>query len=334
MEETYIKSTLTKQDTQFDNSLRPSSLAEFIGQPKLKERLNIYIGAAKMRSEPLGHALFYGPPGLGKTTLAKIVAAQMGTKLTMTSGPAIEKPGDLAGILTSLEEGDILFIDEIHRLSRAIEEYLYSAMEDFSLDLMLDSGANARSVRITLNRFTLVGATTRLGLLTNALRSRFGFVTRLDYYPIEELEKIASRTSNILCMPLEKEAATAVAKRSRGAPRICNNLLRWVRDYAQMQEEKTISQSSAIKALEMLAIDHLGLDEMDKKMLETIIGHFDGGPVGLNTLATSLGEDSATIEEVHEPFLVMQGFIKRTLRGREATQMAYKHLGIDQGEKS
>lgn len=327
MAEPFIESSWTEQDETFEIPLRPQSLDDFIGQEQIRERLEVFIGAAKKRQEALGHCLFYGPPGLGKTTLANIIAKTMGTNLVISSGPVIEKAGDLAGILTNLKEGDVLFIDEIHRLNRTIEEYLYPAMEDFALDLLIDSGPSARSVQVKLNRFTLVGATTRVGLISSPLRSRFAFNCRLDYYEPAVLEKILLRSSQILRIPVEKDGASAVASRSRGTPRIANNLLRWVRDYAQMRSENKIDKKTAIKALEMLSIDDRGLDEMDKKILSLIIDHHQGGPVGVNTLAVALGEEPQSISEVYEPYLIMQGFLKRTLRGREATAMAYQHLG-------
>lgn len=284
------------------------------------------IDAAKSRKEALGHCLFSGPPGLGKTTLAHIIAKAMGTKLVLTSGPSIERPGDLAGLLTSLKEGDVLFIDEIHRLPIAHEEYLYSAMEDFSIDLMIDSGANARSVQVKLHPFTLVGATTRSGLLSSPLRSRFIISLRLNYYDALTLSEIAFSSSSKLSLSLDKEAAYEIAKRSRGTPRVANNLLRWVRDFSHAQKKKHVSLSTTKEALSMLAIDELGLDEMDKKILTVIMDHHKGGPVGLSNIAAACGEEPHTIEEVHEPFLILQGFLKRGPRGREATEKAYAHM--------
>ncbi len=327
MSEAFIESSWAKPDTPFESPLRPKLLSEFIGQEAVRARLEIFIEAARNRKEALGHCLFSGPPGLGKTTLAHIIAKSMGTQLTVTSGPSIEKPGDLAGILTNLKLGDILFIDEIHRMPRAAEEYLYSAMEDFSLDLMIDSGPNARTVQVKLNPFTLVGATTRSGLLSAPMRSRFIISLRLDYYNHPTLQQIIQRSSKILNLTLFEEGALEIAKRSRGTPRIANNLLRWVRDYAQTQKHKSIDAFLARKALDMLAIDEKGLDEMDKKILSVIIDHHDGGPVGLNNLAAACGEESHTIEEVYEPFLILQGMVRRTPRGREATAAAYEHLG-------
>lgn len=322
----YIESSLGREDLNFEVPLRPQSLSEFIGQDSLRERLNVLIEAAKQRKESLGHCLFSGPPGLGKTTLANILSKSMGTNIVVTSGPVIEKPGDLAGVLTNLKEGDILFIDEIHRLNRTIEEYLYPAMEDFALDLMIDSGPSARSVQVKLNKFTLVGATTRTGLLSSPLRSRFAFSCRLEHYQPESLVKILQRTGRILNVHLSVEAALEIARRSRGTPRIANNLLRWVRDYSQIKADNRIDLNVVSKALQMIAIDEKGLDEMDIKILETMINHYKGGPVGINTIAVAIGEEASTVEEVYEPFLIMQGFLKRTPRGREVTSLAYQHL--------
>jgi Holliday junction DNA helicase RuvB len=302
-------------------------LSDFIGQEAVRSRLEIFMEAAKNRVEALGHCLFSGPPGLGKTTLAHIISKSMGTQLTVTSGPAIEKPGDLAGLLTNLKKGDILFIDEIHRLSNTAEEYLYSAMEDFSLDLMIDTGPNARSVQVKLNPFTLVGATTRSGLLSAPMRSRFLISLRLDYYDPSTLKTIISRSAALLNLKITDDASLEIAKRSRGTPRIANNLLRWVRDCAQIQKRPLIDDTLAQKALDMLAIDELGLDEMDKKILTVMIDHHQGGPVGLSNLAAAVGEEAHTVEEVYEPFLILQGMIKRTPRGRVATKIAYEHLG-------
>ncbi len=327
MKEGFIESSWAKPDEPFENPLRPKLLSEFIGQDPVRMRLEIFIQAALQRKEALGHLLFSGPPGLGKTTLAHIIAKAMGTQLSIASGPSIEKPGDLAGILTNLKKGDVLFIDEIHRMPRAAEEYLYSAMEDFSLDLMIDNGPNARTVQVKLNPFTLVGATTRSGLLSAPMRSRFLISLRLDYYDPPTLRKIVERSGTLLQMSLSDDAGLEIAKRSRGTPRIANNLLRWVRDFAVTKNEKTIDHKIAHKALEMLAIDEKGLDEMDKKILSVIIDHHDGGPVGLNNLAAACGEESHTIEEVYEPFLILQGMIRRTPRGRIATSAAYEHLG-------
>jgi Holliday junction DNA helicase RuvB len=329
----FIESSLVEGDVAFEVPLRPQSLAEFVGQDALRDRLDVFIGAAKKRQEPLGHCLFGGPPGLGKTTLAHILAKAMGTQLVVTSGPVIEKPGDLAGVLTNLKTGDVLFIDEVHRLSRNVEEYLYPAMEDFSLDLIIDSGPNARSVKVKLNPFTLVGATTRMGLLTGPLRSRFGVTFRLDYYSPELLATVVQRTGRILNLAIDAPAALEIGRRARGTPRIANNLLRWVRDFSQMRAGGRLDTDVVRDALEMLAIDSCGLDEMDKKILEVIMDHYRGGPVGLNTLAVAVGEEPQTIEEVYEPYLILQGFIKRTPRGREVTQRAYQHLGKSQSEQ-
>ncbi|WP_194846901.1 Holliday junction branch migration DNA helicase RuvB [Candidatus Neptunochlamydia vexilliferae] len=323
----FVESSWTKRDQKLEQTLRPQSLKDFVGQPAVKEKLEVFIGAAKQRGEALGHSLFCGPPGLGKTTLANIVACEMGTSLITTSGPTIEKPADLAGILTNLKEGDILFIDEIHRLNKTVEEYLYPAMEDFTLDLLLDSGPQARSVQVKLNPFTLVGATTRMGLLSAPLRSRFGFNCRLNYYDSDIVSEILSRSSSILSVEINSESIFEIARRARGTPRIANNLLKWVRDYAQMRNDNKLDKIATRTALEMLDIDFRGLDEMDKRMLEHIIDHHQGGPVGISTIATALGEEATTLEEVNEPFLIMQGLLKRTQRGREATKLAYQHLG-------
>ena len=320
MSKSFIESSLCKEDVVFEVPLRPQSLSDFVGQDPVRERLEVLIGAAKQRGETLGHCLFSGPPGLGKTTLANIIAKQMGTNIVVTSGPMIEKAGDLAGVLTNLKEGDILFIDEIHRLSRVIEEYLYPAMEDFVLDLMIDSGPSARSVQVKLNKFTLVGATTRMGLLTAPLRSRFNLTCRLDYYTPEILQKIIGRTGRILNLDIDEKCLREIAVRARGTPRIANNLLRWVRDYSQIRAGGLITPQIVQSALEMLEIDEYGLDEMDKRILKMMLDHHNGGPVGLNTIAVAVGEEPHTIEEVHEPYLIMQGFLKRTPRGREVTE--------------
>lgn len=326
MSKNFIESSLSRSDATFDVPLRPQSLDEFFGQEQIRERLDVLIGAAKKRKEALGHCLFSGPPGLGKTTLANILAKSMGTNLVVTSGPVIEKAGDLAGVLTNLKEGDILFIDELHRLNRMVEEYLYPAMEDFSLDLMIDSGPSARSVQVKLNKFTLVGATTRTGLITAPMRSRFAFSCRLDYYPTEVLQRILERTSRILNLEIDIQSLKEIATRSRGTPRIANNLLRWVRDFAQMRADNKVDKNVVTQALELLAIDEKGLEEMDKRILSVIIDHHDGGPVGLNTIAVAVGEEASTLEEVYEPYLIMQGLLKRTPRGREATPLAYEHM--------
>lgn len=339
MPENYIESTMpraqassqrsftSREDSAFELPLRPQSLSEFVGQDALRDRLEVLVGAAKQRGEALGHCLFSGPPGLGKTTLANILSKAMGTELVVISAPVIEKAGDLAGVLTKLGEGDVFFIDEIHRLSRTVEEYLYQAMEDYTLDLMIDSGPAARSVRVPLKRFTLAAATTRSGMLSAPLRTRFAFSCRLDYYPPSTLQQILRRTSALLNLEIEEPALYEIAKRSRGTPRIANNLLRWVRDYVQMRAEGVATCEAVLKALTMLAIDDKGLDDMDKKILEVIVDYYDGGPVGLKTLAVAVGEEADTIEEVYEPYLIMQGMIKRTPQGRVATPLAYAHLG-------
>lgn len=329
MTQPYMESSWAKPDICFETPLRPQTLDDFVGQEPVRERLKIFIGAANDRNEALGHCLLSGPPGLGKTTLSHILAKSMKANLTVASGPSLEKPGDLAGLLTNLKPKDVLFIDEIHRLPKAAEEYLYSAMEDFSLDLMIDSGANARSIQVKLHPFTLVGATTRSGLLSAPLRTRFGISLRLDYYDPETLAKIVARSAELLQCPIPIDVALEIAKRSRGTPRIANHLLRWVRDVSQIQKPKKIDLHFVKNALSMLAIDEKGLDEMDKKILSIMIDHHKGGPVGLTNLAAAVGEEPHTIEEVYEPFLILQGFIRRTPRGREATHLAYEHLGKD-----
>jgi len=320
--------TLNKPDAALEMTLRPSLFSDFTGQPKVKERLEISVAAARQRGEPLDHILLNGPPGLGKTTLANILAKSMGASLKSTSGPTIEKAADLAGLLTNLEEGDVLFIDEIHRLQKNIEEYLYPAMEDFKLDIIIDQGPNARSVRLNLPRFTLIGATTRSGLLSSPLLTRFGLRERLDYYVAEDLEKIVLRSANLLAVEVEAAGAMEIARRSRGTPRIANNLLRRVRDYAQVRHDGRITAPVADRALAMLEIDQNGLDEMDKRILETVIVKFSGGPVGVNSLAVAVGEEPDTIEEVYEPYLIMEGYLNRTAQGRVATELSYQKLGL------
>jgi Holliday junction DNA helicase RuvB len=328
MAERAISDVLTKPDAALEMTLRPSGFAEFTGQLKVKERVEIAVQAAQQRRESLDHILLSGPPGLGKTTLAHIIAHAMGANLKTTSGPTIEKAGDLAGLLTNLEEGDVLFIDEIHRLQKTIEEYLYPAMEDFKLDIIIDQGPNARSVRLNLPRFTLIGATTRSGLLTAPLLTRFPMRERLDYYDTEQLRTIVIRSARLLNIDIDEHGATQIARRSRGTPRITNNLLRRVRDYAQVRGDGRITSEIADRALAMLEIDENGLDEMDKRILEAIIVKFGGGPVGVGSLAVAVGEEPDTIEEVYEPYLIMEGFLKRTPQGRVATELSYKKLGL------
>tara|TARA_R110002124_G_scaffold285479_2_gene464071 strand:- start:2205 stop:3221 length:1017 start_codon:yes stop_codon:yes gene_type:complete len=323
-----------QKEEVFENSVRPSTLDEFIGQKKAISNLKVFIKAAKQRGDALDHVILSGPPGLGKTTLSHIIAQEMGVNIRPTTGPVLEKPGDLAGILTNLEEGDVLFIDEIHRLNPVIEEYLYSAMEDFKLDIMIDSGPNARSIQIELNRFTLVGATTRKGMLTAPLRARFGIDMRLDYYEVELLHRIALRTAGIMNFGITDEGAFELARRSRGTPRIVNKLLRRTRDFAQVEDLTEIDKAIADKALNALDVDENGLDEMDVRMLRAIIENYAGGPVGLGTLGVAVGEDKGTIEEVYEPFLIKGGFLQRTPKGRVATAKAYQYLGIERKENN
>lgn len=319
----------SKKDEVFEQSVRPAKMDEFIGQEKVIRNLSVFIKAALKRNEALDHVILSGPPGLGKTTLAHIIAHEMGVQIRPTTGPVLEKPGDLAGMLTNLEEGDVLFIDEIHRLNSVVEEYLYSAMEDYKLDIVIDSGPNARSVQIDLNRFTLVGATTRKGLLTAPLRARFGIDMRLDYYEVKLLERIALRTAAILQMGITDKGAYEIARRSRGTPRIVNKLLRRTRDFAQVDGEDTITDDIADKALNALDVDQNGFDEMDIRILQAIIGNYNGGPVGLSTIGVAVGEDKGTIEEVYEPYLIKEGFLQRTPKGRVATQKAFRYLGVD-----
>ena len=322
-----IREQRNQKDKDFENALRPLRFDDFSGQSKVVENLSVFVEAARFRGEPLDHTLLHGPPGLGKTTLSNIIANELGVGFKVTSGPVLDKPGDLAGILTSLEENDVLFIDEIHRLSPVVEEYLYSAMEDYRIDIMIDKGPSARSIQIDLSPFTLVGATTRSGLLTAPLRARFGINLHLEYYDAEVLTKIILRSAHLLGIPCEFDAASEIASRSRGTPRIANALLRRVRDFAQVKGNGTINLPIAHMALEALNIDKFGLDEIDNKILTTIIDKFKGGPVGVGTIATAVGEDTGTVEEVYEPYLIKEGFIKRTPRGREVTELAYHHLG-------
>ena len=328
MEQRIINTELAEEDRRIENSLRPKSLNEYIGQAKAKSNLKVYIEAAKNRGESLDHVLFYGPPGLGKTTLAGIIAEEMGTNLKITSGPAIEKPGEMAAILNNLAEGDVLFVDEIHRLNRQVEEVLYPAMEDFAIDIVIGKGATARSIRLDLPHFTLVGATTRAGRLTAPLRDRFGVVNRLEYYTTEELSKILLRSAKVLHVELEEEGAVELAKRSRGTPRLANRLLKRVRDFAQVKYDGVITREVAVFALDLLEVDRLGLDKMDRSILMLMIEKFSGGPVGLETLAAAMGEDSGTLEDVYEPYLLQNGLIQRTPRGRIVTEHAYHHFGL------
>ncbi|PTL27426.1 Holliday junction branch migration DNA helicase RuvB [Lachnospiraceae bacterium oral taxon 096] len=328
MERRVIQTELVAQEQQLESSLRPQLLDEYIGQEKIKSTIKIYIEAAKQRGESLDHVLFYGPPGLGKTTLSTIIANEMGVNLKITSGPAIEKPGDMAAILNSLQENDVLFVDEIHRLNRQVEEILYPAMEDFAIDIMIGKEVNARSIRLDLPKFTLIGATTRAGLLTGPLRDRFGVVQKLEFYQVDELQSIILRSANVLGVEIGQEGALELARRSRGTPRLANRLLKRVRDFAQVKYDGKITKEVADFALDVLEVDRLGLDQNDRAILLTLIEKFSGGPVGLETLAAALGEDSATLEDVYEPYLLMNGLINRTPRGRVATENAYRHLGL------
>lgn len=323
-----IQTDLAGEDIVIEKGLRPESIDQYVGQSKAKNNLKIFIEAAKSRNEPLDHVLFYGPPGLGKTTLATIIAHEMGVHIKVTSGPAIEKPGEMAAILNNLAENDILFIDEIHRLNRQVEEVLYPAMEDYSIDIMIGKGQGARSIRLDLPKFTLVGATTRAGLLTAPLRDRFGVINKLEFYTVDELKQIIIRSAGLLNVEIDEKGATELARRSRGTPRLANRLLKRVRDFAQVKYDGVITEDVANLALDLLEVDKLGLDKGDRSILETMIDKFDGGPVGLDTLAAALGEDSGTLEDVYEPYLIQNGLLQRTPRGRIATRLAYEHLGV------
>ena len=323
-----ITTEFTQEDEKIETGLRPQYLIDYIGQKKVKDNLKVYIEAAKQRQESLDHVLLYGPPGLGKTTLAGIIANEMGVNLKVTAGPAIEKPGEMAAILNNLKDGDILFVDEIHRLPRQVEEVLYPAMEDYSIDIMIGKGQGARSIRLDLPKFTLVGATTRAGLLTAPLRDRFGVINKLEFYTVDELKQIIIRSAGLLNVEIDEKGATELARRSRGTPRLANRLLKRVRDFAQVKYDGVITEDVANLALDLLEVDKLGLDKGDRSILETMIDKFDGGPVGLDTLAAALGEDSGTLEDVYEPYLIQSGLLQRTPRGRIATRLAYEHLGV------
>lgn len=323
-----IETNITEEDSRIEGSLRPQCLADYIGQEKVKQNLKVYIEAAKKRGDALDHVLFYGPPGLGKTTLAGIIANEMGTHMKVTSGPAIEKPGEIAAILNNLQEGDILFVDEIHRLNRQVEEVLYPAMEDFCIDIMIGKGSSTRSIRLDLPKFTLIGATTRAGMLTAPLRDRFGMIHRLEFYTIPELQHIVKQSASLLQVEIDEGGSLELARRSRGTPRLANRILKRVRDFAQVKYDGRITEEVAKTALDLMDVDKMGLDHIDRNLLRTMIEKFDGGPVGLDTLAAAIGEDAGTIEDVYEPFLIQNGLLNRTPRGRVATDLAYRHMGL------